>query len=375
MNTEPPVPTQVLAAIRAPFLEAEATRVDPAVIQPLSQLLDLAGEGMRARLFVVQDEGGREACLRPDFTVAIVRDHVKAGASDARYLYEGKAFRVAPPGAPDGHPEEFVQVGLEAFAATGAAYDMAEFPLLAWRAALAGGRSDLAMHVSDVGLFRSFLSDIEVSPALAARLERLLTQSGELDAELARAQAPVAPAEHPLAASLVALDDAEAVRALEEWWAENDLPRVGGRDAAEIVGRLRRRAEEACAAPLGQSQADLIGRYLDIVGPVAEAMARIRSLAAGPALNARLAGWEALPAALEAGGAPPARVTFSAKVASPFSYYDGFLFDITSDALGPTRPVASGGRYDALLTQVGGADQRAAGCMVRPARAWSGGCA
>ena len=69
------------------------------------------------------------------------------------------------------------------------------------------------------------------------------------------------------------------------------------------------------------------------------------------------------------------RVAFSTKIASPFSYYDDVLFDITSDALGPLRPVASGGRYDALLTQVGGADLRAVGCMVRPARAWTGGCA
>jgi ATP phosphoribosyltransferase regulatory subunit len=375
MNTEPPVPAGVLAAIRAPFSGIEGTRVDPAVIQPLNLLLDLAGEAMRARLFVVQDEGGREACLRPDFTVAIVRDHVRAGGGEGLYLYEGKAFRVAAPGSPPGHPEEFVQIGLEAFTEAGAPYDMAEIPLLAWWAASAGGRSDLSLHIGDVGLFRAFLSDIGVEPALAARLQRLLTQSGELDAELARAQAPVDRPAHPLAAALAGLPHDEAVAALEAWWVENDLPRVGGRGAAEIVDRLRRRAEAACAAPLAAEQAELIARYLEIAAPVAEAAAKVRALADGPALAAKLADWEALPAALAAGGVPPARAFFSAKIASPFSYYDDFLFDITSDALGPLRPVASGGRYDALLTQVGGANLRAVGCMVRPARAWAGGCA
>jgi ATP phosphoribosyltransferase regulatory subunit len=375
MNTEPPVPPEVLAAIRAPFAGIEGQRVDPAVIQPLNVLLDLAGEAMRARLFVVQDEGGREACLRPDFTVAIVRDHVRAGGGEGLYLYEGKAFRVAAPGSPAGHPEEFVQIGLEAFTEADAPYDMAEIPLLAWWSARAGGRDDLALHIGDVGLFRAFLSDIGVEPALAARLQRLLTQSGELDAELARAQPPAPAPAHPLAATLADLPRDKAVAKLEAYWAENDLPQVGGRDAAEIVERLRRRAEAACAAPLAADQAGLIGRYLEIAAPLQEALARVRALASGPALAAKLADWEALPAALAAGGVPLDRVVFSAKIASPFSYYDDFLFDITSDALGPQRPVASGGRYDALLTQVGGADLRAVGCMVRPARAWTGGCA
>lgn len=376
MNTEPPVPDDVLAAIRAPFVQAQARRVDPAVIQPLNVLLDLAGEAMRVRLFVVQDEGGREACLRPDFTVAVVRDHVAAGADDGRYLYEGKAFRVAPPGAPAGHPEEFVQIGLEAFTDKAQPYDMAQFPLLAWRAAQAGGRGDLALHIGDVGLFQAFLADIGVASALAARLQRLLTQSGELDAELVRAQQPAPRPGHPLAASLAELPQDDAVAALETYWAENDLPRVGGRDAAEIVMRLRRRAEEARVPPLGRDQADLIARYLEIASPLTQALTRVRDLARGPALDAKLADWEALPTALEAGGAPLDRAFFSAKIASPFSYYDDFLFDITSEALGPSRPVASGGRYDALLTQLGGSrGQRAAGCMVRPARAWAGGCA
>ena len=42
MRVEPPVPSQVLAAIREPFAGAPA--VDAPVMQPLALLLDLAGE-------------------------------------------------------------------------------------------------------------------------------------------------------------------------------------------------------------------------------------------------------------------------------------------------------------------------------------------
>ena len=68
---------------------------------------------MRARLFVVQAEGGAEACLRPDFTVAVARQHIDGGAGAGRYVYEGPAFRAAPEGD---RPEEFVQLGVELFA-------------------------------------------------------------------------------------------------------------------------------------------------------------------------------------------------------------------------------------------------------------------
>ena len=58
MRIEPPVPPQILAPIRAPLEAAGAERAEAPLLQPLNLLLDLAGEAMRARLFVVQSEGG-----------------------------------------------------------------------------------------------------------------------------------------------------------------------------------------------------------------------------------------------------------------------------------------------------------------------------
>ena len=68
---------------------------------------------------------------------------------------------------------------------------------------------------------------------------------------------------------------------------------------------------------------------------------------------------------------------FGAGFGRPFGYYDGFLFEVWSSALGPDEPVAAGGRYDSLLSRMGGPDPSdqgasAVGAMVRPARAWSG---
>ena len=185
MRLEPPVAPEALAAIRAPFAAAGAVPTDVPVLQPLSLLLDLAGEAMRARLFVVQGEGMSEAALRPDFTIPMARAHLEGGALSGRYLYEGKAFRVAPRGSV--RAEEFLQIGVEAFEAGDKAGADAEIAALAWRAAAAGGRSDLSMRLGDVSLFAAFIDSLGPAPATAARLKRAFSRPRMLWAELDQA--------------------------------------------------------------------------------------------------------------------------------------------------------------------------------------------
>ena len=93
MRVEPAIPADQLAAIRAPFVETGARLIDTAILQPLGLMLDLAGETLRAQLFVVQAEGGQEACLRADFTAPIAKAHIEGGSSAGDYFYEGKVFR------------------------------------------------------------------------------------------------------------------------------------------------------------------------------------------------------------------------------------------------------------------------------------------
>jgi len=203
-----------------------------------------------------------------------------------------------------------------------------------------------------------------VAPRLIARLRRLLPQPRALADELRRAQQP---------------DDFQrpgvsTAEEIEAFWRANDLTPIGGRSSVEIAARLARRAEEAAAPRLSAEQAGLISAYLEVSGKLAAAVARIRALAEGPELGRKMAWWDGLPQGLFEAGIPEERVTFSAQVASPFVYYDDFMFDITSGALGPDRPVGSGGRYDSLVAQLGGgAKTCAVGCMVRPWRAWKDG--
>jgi ATP phosphoribosyltransferase regulatory subunit len=378
MRLERSIPAQALDAIRAPFLAAGATPTDAPVLQPLGLLLDLAGEAMRSRLFVVSGDAGEEACLRPDFTVAVARAHLEGGDGEGRYLYEGKAFRVAPRGSD--RAEEFLQIGVEAFEAADPVAADAEIAALAWAGAAAGGRSDLTLLLGDVGLFGAFVDSLGLTPPLGARLKRAFTRPRQLKIELEGDRSALGQAlgdeKSRIAALLAGLPEDEASAVLQELWSLAGIEPVGGRRPAEIAHRLVERAQAAKAGSLSDGEADAVRAFLAISDRPGAALDAISALG-GPqraALDAALDGWRRRLAGMVARGAPEDRMVLAAAFGRAFGYYDGFLFEVRSDVLGEERPVAAGGRYDGLLARLGGATRTGAvGCMVRPARAYAGG--
>ena len=375
IRLEPAVPPAVLAAIRAPFLDQGAALVDTPVMQPLGLLLDISGEAMRPRLFVVQADGIDEACLRPDLTIGVALAHIATGARSGRYLYEGKAFRVAPQGSE--RAEEFLQIGLELYGGGDPAPPDAAAAGLAWRAAVAGGRTDLVMEMGDIALFRQFLDALGLARALAVRLERAFRRPRSLRAELERAQQSNgggAASNGQLSAMLARLPEPDAAKALEELWALAGVQPVGGRSPGEIVHRLAERAEAARAPALAAAQAQKIAAFLAISDRPAAALEQVRALADGPSLDRALQAWAVRLERLADEGVPADRQRFSPAFGRAFGYYDGFLFEVRSAALDAERPVAAGGRYDGLMARLGAKTRTGAvGCMVRPWRAYAEG--
>lgn len=374
MRLEAPVPADVLAAIQAPFLETPAEVFDAPILQPLGLLLDIAGETLRERLFVVQGDGP-EACLRADFTLPALRAHIVSGRPTGRYFYSGHAFQVAPRDAE--RAEEFPQIGVEAFEPGDPALADAEMAAIAWRAAVAGGRDDLTLLLGDVGLFGDFVDALHLAAPLATRLKRAFSTPRRLRAELERAAAaPSGGGGGRLASLLSGLSEEAATGVLEEIWAMAGIEPVGGRAPAEIVHRLAERAALAAAPRLTPGQADLINRFLAIAGDPGEALDAVANLVgeSTAGLNTARETWARRLKAMAAGGVPRNRIRFSAAFGRAFGYYDGVIFEVRSLGLGDDQPVAAGGRYDSLPAKLGTAmTTGAVGCMVRPGRAWARG--
>lgn len=377
MRVEPPIPAEVLERVRRPFESVQAAPVDVPLVQPLGMVLDLAGEALRARLFVVQAEGGAEYCLRPDFTAPVARRHIESGAEGGLYYYQGKAFRAAP--QPSTRPEEFLQLGLERFDPVNGPVLEADVEMVAlgWDAAIAGGREDLVLWLGDASLFAAFVESLDVAPTLAARLVRVARRPRLLQAELARAgQDAGAGSEVSRLESLLADMPAQSAgELLREVWALADIAPVGGREPGEIAERLVRKAEARRAPALTHEQAEAVAAFLAIEDAPRAAIAAMRRVAGYDAapLLAALADWEARLDRLIAAGVPEARMRFAPRLGHTFDYYDGLTFEVRSPALGDDRPVAAGGRYDGLPGRLGGAPGRAVGCMVRPWRAYAQG--
>lgn len=378
MRLERSIPAEALDAIRAPLLDAGAVLTDAPVLQPLGLLLDLAGEAMRSRLFVVSGEAGEEACLRPDFTVAVARQHFEGGGGAGRRRYEGKAFRVAPRGSD--RAEEFLQLGIEAFEGPssfeGRVAADAEMAALAWASATAGGREDLSLVLGDVSLFAAFVDSLDLAPPLAARLKRAFAKPRQLKAELDGDVAAPTGEQSRIAALLAGLPEAEAASVLQELWSLAGIEPVGGRRPAEIARRLVEKADAAKAGRLDPEPAAKVRAFLAVSDRPDAALSAIAALA-GPkagALNAVIDGWRARLAGMAQRGVALERATLAAAFGRAFGYYDGYLFEIRSAALGDERPVAAGGRYDGLPAKLGVAtDTGAVGFMIRPARAYAGG--
>ncbi len=370
-------PTQTLAAIRARFEAFGGAWTDAPVLQPLGLLLDLAGEAVRSRLYVVSG-GIEEQALRPDFTIPITRAHIAGGHAAGRYLYEGKAFR-APATATE-NETEFLQIGVEAFGGgEDPAVEDAAVAALAWAASAAGGRKDLSIQLGDIGLFRAFLVALKLPDTTQGRLVRVFANPRALWAEIGRAQAvagSTASAGGRLASLLADLPEAEATGVLEELWGLAGIQPVGGRSAAEITHRLAIRAEAARTPPLTAAEADLIERFLKVSDRPRHTLDKVEALAAegGGDLSAVTEHWTRRLKALVKAGAPEKALTLSTAFVRPFGYYDGVLFEVRSAALGPDAPVAAGGRYDGLPARLGG-HPGAVGCMVRPGRAFAGSAA
>jgi ATP phosphoribosyltransferase regulatory subunit len=360
-------PPAVLERMRAPLL-AGAERIDPPVLQPLGAYLELLGEGMRGRLFTVDGEGAEDACLRPDLTVAVAREHLARGAATGRYFYEGVAFRAAPAGS--SRPQEFLQLGAERLGGRNAERDDAETVAAAFRAAEAGGRTDLLLVMGELSLFDDFCAGLGVGATARTRLKRRLGSAEAFRAELERTPAP--SSDGRLSALLGGLPADEATQVLEELWTLAGVTAVGGRSAGEIASRL---AERGRAGGVSNAQASLIARWVEIGGEPLAAIAEAMVLArrAGVDLHGRLEGCARRVAALATAGVELGRMRLDFGFGRPFGYYDGFLFEIRSAALPEDAPVAAGGRYDGLLGRLQpGAEAPAVGCMVRPGRAWVG---
>ena len=352
-------------------------QVAPSIIQPADIFLDQIGEAIRGRTYVFTDLTGEELCLRPDLTVPVSRlyleRHPRADV-EARYCYNGPAFRFQQRGASETHPREFRQAGIECFGVAERDTADAEVVLLAADAVRSAGLKEFRCRFGDIALFYSLLDGLSLPERWRLKLRHYFWRPPAFHALLSRlAKGESSDSDGPvaeLAATLGAQDPSRAEELVANYLETNDLPLSGNRTLGEITERLFDHAADLRAEPLPREVATVIDDYLAVEASPREAIDRIAMIGQGagidlsPALYVLSRRFDLL----EERGLNVGSASFATEFGRDLEYYSGLVFQIEVGG-DKASPIAGGGRYDGLLRSVGApAEVPAVGSAVHTER-------
>ena len=336
--------------------------VAPAILQPAGVFLDQIGEQVRGRSYVFTDLAGEELCLRPDLTVPVSRlyleRHPQAG-TEARYCYNGPAFRFQPLGPSATHPREFRQAGVECFGAADKAAADTEVLLLAVAAVRSAGLRDYRLRFGDIALFYALVDALDVPERWRLKLRHYFWRPPSFHALLDK----LAKAERTepndvvakLGETIAGKSQEEAEDIVSAYLDANGIPIVGNRTLREIAARLLDQAADLYADALPKEVATIIEYYLAVEAAPRAAVDKIGLIARGAGLDidGALATVARRFDLLEEAGVDLSGAILSTEFGRKLEYYSGLVFQIEAPGMDETEPVAGGGRYDNLLTALG----------------------
>jgi ATP phosphoribosyltransferase regulatory subunit len=339
------------------FRRAGYEQVAPSIIQPADIFLDQIGEAIRGRTYVFTDLAGEELCLRPDLTVPVSRLYLERHPetdTEARYCYNGPAFRFQSGGASLTHPREFRQAGIECFGVADRDSADVEIVRLAVEGVRSAGLGSFRLRFGDIAMFYALIEALSLPERWRLKLRHYFWRPPAFHALLARLAKGERPdGNGPVAALAATLGTDDPVRAEE--LVANYMETKGFPLAGEITERLLDHAADLRAEPLPKEVATVIDYYLAVEAPPKEAVDRIAMIAKGagidlgPALYVLARRFERL----EESGIGLGHARFAAEFGRDLEYYSGLVFQIEARAGRDAVQVAGGGRYDGLLTRLG----------------------
>ena len=269
----------------ATFTRAGYEQVAPSVIQPAGLFLDVVGEELRARTYVFTDPEGEELCLRPDLTVPTCRLHLArhpGGRVEARYCYNGPAFRYQAGSTDSAHPREFRQAGIESFAAADREQDDAAVLALIAEALRETGLERFQLSLGDLGLFDALLDALPMPRRWRRRLHHHFWRPEAFHAELVRLTSRAALQPQGVPRDLIDRLDPEkpeeALALVAEHMDRAGLELIGTRTLEEIAARVLAEAADAREPPLEPQTAALIESYVAVRAPARDTARRLEEL-------------------------------------------------------------------------------------------------
>ncbi len=351
MNSRYP---SIAPAILVLMVAREAEHADISVLQPADPFLDTAGEELRSRIFLTQNEKGESLCLRPEFTIPVCLKHIARGDDEhRRYGYLGEVFRQRRAGG-----TEFYQCGIEDFGDP--ILPVADARIIGDALAVlrvAVPQQKLKVVIGDQAIFEAVLTALGLPDGWTKRLARSFGSPSALEAALHDLQKPHGDVKFgpPLSGLIVAEDEAGLTAHIAAEMAANGMHPQSGRTAHEIASRLIEKTRLAeTRLPSGAMKA--LKDFLQINVPMTEAVMKLREFGSANEIEfgAALKGFASRITAILGQKTDDAEIVYDAAFGRPLDYYTGHVFEIFAD--GRKQPLAGGGRYDGLLTMLGASE-------------------
>jgi ATP phosphoribosyltransferase regulatory subunit len=334
----------------------EADLVSIPLIQPADPFLDMAGEDLRRRIFLTENENGDSLCLRPEFTIPVCRNHIALNAATPkRYAYLGEVFRQRRDGA-----SEFLQAGIEDLGETDEAASDARSiadALACVKAAAPEVQFDIVL--GDQTVFAALVKALGLPQGWRKKLLRAFGDENSLAVTLADLSAPQPQDQLPdnIMALIAEGDEAGLAQVLELEMQEAGISPSAGRTPAEIARRLIEK-EDLAAIKFPAAALSALQAFLDIRASLNVATVTLRAFAADHNLElaSAIQKFEARARAIAASGIDTDKLIYDASFGRPLDYYTGLVYEIRQTSEGEEQVIVGGGRYDRLLTMLGASE-------------------
>ncbi|WP_439273509.1 ATP phosphoribosyltransferase regulatory subunit [Pseudochrobactrum sp. HB0163] len=342
----------IAADLAAYFAQFSTENVDIPILQPADPFLDMAGEDLRSRIFLTENENGDSLCLRPEFTIPVCRNHIaRNAATPKRYSYVGEVFRQRREGG-----TSFYQAGIEDLGGDNEpACDARSLSDALNAVHYIAPDAPLQVLLGDQSVFEAVLGALGLPRGWQKKLARAFGNPAQLKTALQDLASPRSGngVPEPLRQLVDEHGEDALIAALEEEMRAAGISPAAGRTPVEIARRLMEK-QQLAAVQLADRVLNALKTFLSIRVPLEEAAMRLEQFAQenGLDLGAALQGFGKRVEEMRAIGIDLTLVTYDAAFGRPLDYYTGLVYEITNGEA-DFGVIVGGGRYDRLLTMLG----------------------
>ena len=341
-------------------------QINVPLIEYTELYLRKSGEEIASRLydFIYRN---RRLCLRPELTASVVRayvDNLQGIPLPLRLYYIGSAFRYERPQKE--RYRQFTQMGIELIGATGAMAD-AEVISTACEGLNSLGLTEYRVVLGHIGVLGKFLDNLQLESRLRSFLltnMEILRKEGK--AEVERRLCEIYPAfETSPVTSLQrtkrltdlfqSMDESEAQVAILDLLDSMNIELGGNRDAQEIVDRLLTKMKRQDQTSRVRQALDFMNELGQLAGETTEVLKEAEKLLSLHGIDrSGLAQLHEIINTLEFYNIDKRQISLDLGLSRGLQYYTGMIFEIYHGAEGEERQICGGGRYDDLVTTLGG---------------------